>query len=43
MERILTTQRDWNKLLKKHKNNTWLHKLYILSLLTDQQDIRKQA
>jgi len=43
MERILTTQRDWNELLKKHKNNAWLQKLYILSLLTDGQDTKKQA
>lgn len=43
VERILTTDRNWDKLLNKHKNNTWLQKLYILSLLTDPKDDRKQA
>lgn len=43
MERILTKERNWNDLMEKHKRNSWLHKLYILSLLTDNQEDVKPA
>ena len=43
MERILSNDRNWTKLLEKHKRNSWLEKLYILSLLTDQKDTGKEA
>lgn len=41
MEKILSTERNWEELLAKHKRNSWLHKLYILSLLTDTETKRK--
>lgn len=43
MDKILSMDRNWNELLSKHKQNSWLHKLYILSLLTDCRENKQQA
>ncbi len=35
MEKILTLNRDWETLLAKRPQNTWLPKLYLLAILAD--------
>lgn len=40
MNKILSLDRDWEKLLNTRRQNTWLPKLYLLALMANSREAK---